>query len=311
MEALSTAGARDVYSALAARDGATPDCLAEALAMSPRVVRHALDGLEELGLVSWVGELAFAVTPRTPLERVAREHQRRAALAQQAAHELGQLWSLHQGRADYIEIMPTMDAAKRTQARVMEESAEQIRALSIGTSRQLRMAEGLREALERDLLVRAVYGAEVLRRPAALAVVQECIAMGEQSRVFPTVPMNLLISDDSFAMMVVRVDSDRRADTIIIHPSYLLNSVVGVFEAFWRLAVPVATSDSAEPMDRESLETQRLLTNLAAGLTDKAIANDLEVSERTVRRRISQLQELLGSQTRFQLGVQVSRHGWL
>lgn len=47
------------------------------------------------------------------------------------------------------------------------------------------------------------------------------------------------------------------------------------------------------------------------GLTDKAIASDLEVSERTVRRRISQLQELLGSQTRFQLGVQASRHGWL
>jgi hypothetical protein len=33
------------------------------------------------------------------------------------------------------------------------------------------------------------------------------------------------------------------------------------------------------------------------------------VSERTVARRISRLPETLGSQTRFQLGVQASRQG--
>ncbi|NUR97005.1 MAG: LuxR family transcriptional regulator, partial [Kribbellaceae bacterium] len=35
------------------------------------------------------------------------------------------------------------------------------------------------------------------------------------------------------------------------------------------------------------------------------------VSERTVARRIGRLQEALGAQTRFQLGVQASRQGWL
>lgn len=49
-----------------------------------------------------------------------------------------------------------------------------------------------------------------------------------------------------------------------------------------------------------SLEAKRLLTYLSAGLTDESIA-----------RRIGRLQEALGAQARFQLGVQASRQGWL
>jgi DNA-binding CsgD family transcriptional regulator len=58
-------------------------------------------------------------------------------------------------------------------------------------------------------------------------------------------------------------------------------------------------------------ETKRLLTCLSAGLTDESIAREFGVSERTIARRISRLQETLGAQTRFQLGVQASRQGWL
>lgn len=58
-------------------------------------------------------------------------------------------------------------------------------------------------------------------------------------------------------------------------------------------------------------DDRRLLTLLSAGLTDHAIARDLGVSERTVRRRITRLQAVLGGRTRFQLGVQAARRGWL
>lgn len=300
-----------MYSHLVADHAATPDVLADELEMPPELVRKSVQALEDLGLVVWVDGQMFALTPRTPLEQVARERARQADLARVAAEELGQLWSLHQGRADYIEVVPTMVAARRIQARVLAESREQIRALSIGSNRTPRMAEGLTDTLERGITVRSIYGSEVLRHPAALAVVQQCIAAGEESRVFPGVPMNLLISDDRYALVVVRVAAARRADGVIIHVSDFLDTMIGVFEAFWRLAVPVSGSTTTAHIDKESTETRRLLTNLAAGLTDKAIARDLDVSERTVRRRIAQLQELLGAQTRFQLGVQATRHGWL
>ncbi|MFE3902834.1 helix-turn-helix transcriptional regulator [Streptomyces sp. NPDC059153] len=56
---------------------------------------------------------------------------------------------------------------------------------------------------------------------------------------------------------------------------------------------------------------RQLLSYLSAGLTDESIARELGVSYRTVTRRIARLQEMLGARTRFQLGVQAGRRGWL
>lgn len=309
----ATAESEDVYAVLVGQGASSVEALAEELSLDPALVEASLSALRTLGLVGIRddGEV-LAITPRTALDAVARDHADRAARAREAADELARLWSVHQGRADYLEVVPSLDAARGIQARVLAESVDQVRALSIGSSSaRPRMAEGLKETLARGVEARSIYGAEVRRNPAALEVVQQCIALGEHSRVFPGIPMNLLICDDRFALIVVQVPAPRIADGIVVHVSDLLDTLAGVFEAFWRLAMPVSSSTTTSQVDKESTETQRLLTNLAAGLTDEAIARDLDVSERTVRRRISQLQELLGAQTRFQLGVQASRHGWL
>ncbi|GAA4410402.1 helix-turn-helix transcriptional regulator [Actinokineospora soli] len=58
-------------------------------------------------------------------------------------------------------------------------------------------------------------------------------------------------------------------------------------------------------------ETRRLLALMATGATDRAIARELGVSERTVARRIARLQVLLGAHSRFQLGAMASAKRWL
>nr|WP_243727306.1 LuxR C-terminal-related transcriptional regulator [Actinocrispum wychmicini] len=55
----------------------------------------------------------------------------------------------------------------------------------------------------------------------------------------------------------------------------------------------------------------RLLSLLAAGLKDEAIARQLGVSLRTVHRRTSELSESLGARTRFQAGMRAERQGLL
>jgi len=55
----------------------------------------------------------------------------------------------------------------------------------------------------------------------------------------------------------------------------------------------------------------RLLSLLATGLKDEAIARQLGVSLRTVHRRTSGLSESLGARTRFQAGVLAERRGLL
>jgi DNA-binding NarL/FixJ family response regulator len=57
--------------------------------------------------------------------------------------------------------------------------------------------------------------------------------------------------------------------------------------------------------------TQRLLTLMRTGATDRAIARELGVSLRTLHRRIARLQSLLGVQSRFQLGVLAAELDWL
>ena len=57
--------------------------------------------------------------------------------------------------------------------------------------------------------------------------------------------------------------------------------------------------------------TQHLLRLMRTGATDRAIARELDVSLRTLNRRIARLQSLLGVQSRFQLGVLAAELDWL
>lgn len=56
---------------------------------------------------------------------------------------------------------------------------------------------------------------------------------------------------------------------------------------------------------------QRLLTMLASGLKDDAIARHLDISSRTVGRRVADLMDGLGARTRFQAGVHAQRRSLL
>ncbi len=49
-------------------------------------------------------------------------------------------------------------------------------------------------------------------------------------------------------------------------------------------------------------EMTELMSLLAAGLNDKTIAYDLNISKRTLERRIAELTHALGARTRFQVG---------
>ncbi|QQQ73954.1 hypothetical protein IOD16_22245 [Saccharothrix sp. 6-C] len=62
-----------------------------------------------------------------------------------------------------------------------------------------------------------------------------------------------------------------------------------------------------EPTD----ETRRLLLLMRTGAIDEAIARELGVSLRTLHRRITRLQNLLGVRSRFQLGVIACERGWV
>lgn len=67
----------------------------------------------------------------------------------------------------------------------------------------------------------------------------------------------------------------------------------------------VTAPDVLSPTDR------RLLPLLVAGVSDKTIASQTQLSRRTVQRRIQSLMERSDAAPRMQLAWHAARHGWL
>lgn len=141
------------------------------------------------------------------------------------------------------------------------------------------------------------------------------MSRGEQARISLRVPMKLAIVDDRMAIIpLLRSGDDAVTASYVIHPSPLLDALSALFESVWERSVPVrqALRGALEPPGETlSHDEAELLTLLAAGLTDAAVGRAMGWSERTVQRHVQRLMARLGVQTRFQVGLEASRRGWI
>jgi DNA-binding CsgD family transcriptional regulator/DNA-binding MarR family transcriptional regulator len=157
---------------------------------------------------------------------------------------------------------------------------------------------------------RVVYDQESVAIPGRLANIWEGIRNGERARVAPSLPVKLVLCDDTMAIACSPADY-QNGIAYLIHPSSLLDMATGLFEAVWDRAVPLSNSESRggsvvmDPRDRE------LLSLLASGATDAVIARTFGWSVRTVQRHIHELMQEVGARTRFQVGVEAVNRGWL
>ncbi|MEV0893903.1 helix-turn-helix transcriptional regulator [Promicromonospora sp. MEB111] len=169
-------------------------------------------------------------------------------------------------------------------------------------------------ALARGVQWRAVYAAEVLDIPGAWAELRYAASVGEQARIARTLPTKLAIADRRTALVSSDLDALRPA-AVVVEGGPLVDLLVAAFEAVWADAVEIPASDSLEgtaPPDRGPGKDDRaLLALLGSGAKDEAIARELGLSERTLRRRSADLLRRLGAANRFQAGVQAVRKGWL
>ena len=308
--------AERVYRVIVQEAVRKPEGLVELVGAGPDAVRAAVDELVRVGLVQVQGGVLEALPPRLPLQALADHYVRAAAAAREASEVLAQVWARQATAPDYLEVLTTTAQVMEVTARLHDDARTEVRALSIGPSgesapRPTRQA-GAFEAMRRGVAYRVVYGAQILRQADVMAVVQEAVANGESARVFPTVPCNLQIADGKRAVLVAPMPGPERLHAVVFLESGFLDSLIGVFETYWTLGVPITADQLDDEEDQGPPEDiRRLLSLLGAGLTDASIARELGVSERTVNRRIIALQDALAARSRFQLGVQASRRGWL
>jgi sugar-specific transcriptional regulator TrmB len=301
-----------VYRQLLRDPGVPVEQLGELLELPDTAVTDAVDRLVVAGLVRSGSEAAPApVDPRSGLGMLVRE--RRAALDGVAAmtDQLAREFSAGQLQAEpsrLIEIAVGRDAIEARIDDMLRGATEQ----AVGTDTPPYVADGSDQVsgaelalLDRGVRFRSIYAAEVLDHPGWVDRLRSMAERGEQSRVLPQVPVKLLIVDGTTAILPLAggPSTPGQARAVVVSDSALTSALQVLFDQLWSQATPLRLSENADP-------NATLINLLASGMKDEAIARQLGVSGRTLRRRIAQVQEQLGATSRFQAGLQAGRRGW-
>jgi predicted transcriptional regulator len=168
---------------------------------------------------------------------------------------------------------------------------------------------GLQLPLQRELQAsgvryRTIYDREAVDQAGQLEARKQPTGSGERARVLTDVPMKLVIADRRFGLVPYELPTGHQS--VLLRSSALLDGLITLFEALWERATPLWPDSDGTWL---TTDDQQLLALLAAGLTDQAIARKLGVAKRTVERRIRRVMDGLGTQTRFQAGIQAATRG--
>ncbi|MEU9210003.1 LuxR C-terminal-related transcriptional regulator [Streptomyces sp. NPDC048415] len=174
-----------------------------------------------------------------------------------------------------------------------------------------------RLALGRGVGIRTIHLGSAAAVPHMAAYLRRLGGAGAQVRTAHTLPLRLIVVDRSLAIVPAPQPADGEIAAVVLRSETLVDVFRELFEHCWAGAsVLTDTGSGVEPGDgdgdwRPTGRHRELVRMLAGGLTDEAMARKLGVSERTVRRLVSELTERLGAASRFQAGVCAVRLGWL
>lgn len=182
-----------------------------------------------------------------------------------------------------------------------------------GPTRQVpeRLLERDRRKLDHGVRVRGIYHSNDAARPDVAELLNRRVELGVEIRIAPAIPLNMVISDEQFALVPLHPASPREG-AILARGRLLVRSFLNLYEHCWHAATPYG--DDVVPErggDGLSEQQQAALRMLATGMKDEKIARNLGVSLRTVSRMLSELMQELGASSRFEAGVRAVRLGWL
>ncbi|WP_433335381.1 LuxR C-terminal-related transcriptional regulator [Spirillospora sp. CA-294931] len=305
----------EIYLAVLRGPHRTDADLTTATGHAPEPLARTLRTLENAGLISpipgpprrWVPtrpESAIEILVVQRMEQLQRLRQATDALMTEF------LASLHDRRpGELIEILGP-EAALQRFAQLQQSVTEEMMIFDRPPYVQPGGNPGQPTALARGIRWRAIYAPESLDPPGMPDVVRDLQQAGEQARVLANLPMKLVIADRRIALMPLVADHVI-GQTVVVHPSSLLDALITLFESLWERAAPFAVLPPKEAPDAPPEEDRRLIELLAMGLKDDAIARQLGLSTRTMRRRMKRLMDELGVRNRFQAGHTAAKRGWL
>ncbi|MCQ0025188.1 helix-turn-helix transcriptional regulator [Streptomyces somaliensis DSM 40738] len=308
------------YRALVALGAAEVADLAHRLALPERETEDALRRLEVRGLAGRSPRRAdrwVAAPPATALDALLSRRRHELEQAELAAALLVEGYraeaAARPAAHDLVEVVTGASAVAHRFRQLRLGAAQEVRALV--TSRPVVAAGPESGVRERAAAYRVVVEREVLERPGGVAgLASEPLGEG-RVRVADRVPTQLVVADRSLAMLPLTGRGAEPA-ALVVHASGLLESLVGLFEAVWRDALPLRLGAAGDALAEERAEGPdatdlEVLSLLLAGMTDASVAKQLDLGLRTVQRRVRGLMEMAGVTTRLQLGWHARERGWI
>ncbi|MEV5567996.1 helix-turn-helix transcriptional regulator, partial [Streptomyces sp. NPDC052196] len=119
-------------------------------------------------------------------------------------------------------------------------------------------------------------------------------------------PFRMQIADRRAALIPLRHEDSTQGALLVEEPA-VVSALCALFDMVWSTATPLGTDALTE--ETLSAQERELLRLLAQGLTDEGVARKLGVSIRTERRMVTNVSEVLGAQSRFQLGQRAAEMG--
>ncbi|WP_371655349.1 MULTISPECIES: helix-turn-helix domain-containing protein [unclassified Streptomyces] len=308
------------YRTLVALGAAEVADLAHRLALPEPDTERALRRLERQGLAAqssartgrWV-----AAPPGVALGALLTQQRHELEQAELAAALLAEEYRAEAAEPavhDLVEVVTGASAVAHRFHQLQLGAAEEVCALVTGNPIAVTGMDNESEerAATRGVAYRVVIEREVLALPAGIVEVTAALGRDEQVRTVERVPTKLMVADRSLAMVPL-TGRDAEPAALVVHASGLLESLMGLFEAVWRDALPLrlagtAVREESSGPDATDLE---VLSLLLAGMTDASVAKQLDLGLRTVQRRVKGLMELTGVTTRLQLGWHAYERGWV
>ena len=101
-----------------------------------------------------------------------------------------------------------------------------------------------------------------------------------------------------------------------VSPLGSLDALIALFDHYWAASVPLLLDDGATDGADDAGgapvgDDRRILSLLLAGATDATVARQLDISVRTVQRRVTEMMATAGVGTRIQLGRHAAERGWV
>lgn len=293
------------YRVLLSHRLATAEDVAHRLSLSLRKAQRLLDHVEAKGLASHSPERPpryIATSPKLAMEALASQ---RVADIERARSMIPELMEQVADEADIDrEQVVELISSRTAIGQILEQMLQTVQSEIFAFQRPPMYF--MHREIPKGVRARTISDAAYLALPGALESLRLVMAMGEEARTFPVLPVKMVVVDRRMGLIPLHAE-DPNGPVLLVRDCTLIDALCGLFDLTWERATPLVfgrtgVSMLGEPDARLSEAAEQVIPLLAAGLNDKAIAHEAGMSTATLNRRLAELMKSFGTRTRFQLG---------